>query len=295
MAATVFVSLVDERQEYHRLQAGEARASGTRAGLLVEVQFAENNPVVQIHQSFARIHAPEAERPAAIVIHTITGEGLERVARNAVAAGIGWVVLNRRVGYLEELRRQRQDLPIASVTPDHLEIGRIHGRQVRALAPDGGLVLYVQGPADTSAAQDRLLGTRAVLGVRYEWKVLNADWTGAGGEKAVAGWLRLGSAGNRRPAVIVAQNDAMAIGARRATCAHSPEWSDVPVLGCDALPEDGQRRVASGELSASVVLPATAGRAVELVAGWLRSRQPLPAESVLSPCSFPPESALRRR
>ena len=277
------------------MQAVDARAAAKRAGLEVEIVFAENNAVLQIHQVFARVHAPEGERPAAIAAHSVTGEGLERVARNATRAGIGWIILNRRVAYLEPLRREHPDLLITAVTPDQREIGHIQGRQARALAPRGGLLLYVQGAADTSAAQDRLSGIQETLeGTAFEWKLVNGDWTEASGEKAVAAWLRLKSAEGQRPVLLVAQNDAMALGARRALVAASPEWARVPVVGCDGLPESGQQRVRAGEMAATVVMPATAGAAIDLVNRSLRGERP-PAEIVLAPRGFPPETALRPR
>ena len=296
MTVQILVSLLDKAQEYHRLQAAVAKAAGTRAGLSVETVFAENNPVVQIHQLFKAIHAPESERPAALVVHPVTGEGLERVARNALKAGLGWIVLNRRVPYVAALRAERPDLAVASVTPDQGEVGRIHAKQMQALAPGGGLVLYVQGPADTSAAQDRLRAAQdALTGVRFEWKVVNGDWTEASGERAVAGWLRLKTAEGQRPALIVAQSDAMAKGARRAALSHSPDWKGIPVIGCDGLPEGGQKLVTAGELAATVVIPASAGPAVDMVARWMQDRKAPPAEVVLAPSPFPADGPRRPR
>ncbi len=138
MAAKVVVALLSERQEFQLMQAADARECAARAGLEIEVLFAEDNAIQQIHQLFERIHAPEAERPAAIVVESVTGEGLERVARNAVKAGIGWVLVNGKVTYLDALRKERSDLPIASVSVDNEEAGRIQGRQLRALLPEGG-------------------------------------------------------------------------------------------------------------------------------------------------------------
>jgi ribose transport system substrate-binding protein len=288
MAVLIVLSLQDEAQEYHRMQAAAAKAVAARAGVAVESVFAENNALVQIHQLFKYVHAPEGERPAALVVHSITGEGFERVARNAVKAGIGWIVLNRRVPYVHELRSQRPDLPIAAVTPDQVEIGRIHARQMKALCPAGGLVLYVQGPADTSAAQDRLRAAQeALAGAPFQWKVVNGDWTEGSAERAVAGWLRLKSAEGQRPVVIVAQNDAMAKGARRAALAHHPDWKRIPMLGCDGLPEGGQQMVSAGELAATVVMPPSAGPATELLTRWLADRKQPPAEVVLSPSPYP--------
>jgi hypothetical protein len=38
-------------------------------------------------------------------------------------------------------------------------------------------------------------------------------------------------------------------------------------------------------------MPATAGAAVDLVAGWLRDRTPLPPEVVLQPHAFPDDAS----
>jgi len=291
----VVVSLITQDQEFQLLQAADARESARRLGLEAEVLFADNNAVLQIQQLFRCVHADEAERPAAIVTETVTGEGLERVARNAVQAGIAWILLNRRVAYMDALRRERPGLAIAMVGTDQEEVGRIQARQFKALLPHGGAVLYLQGPPDTSVAQERLRGAEEGLrGAGIELRVVNGDWTEASGEKAVAAWLRLKSAEGQRPVLLVAQNDAMALGARRALVAASPEWARVPVVGCDGLPESGQQRVRAGEMAATVVMPATAGAAIDLVNRSLRGERP-PAEIVLAPRGFPPETALRPR
>lgn len=291
----VVVGLLSDQQEFQLMQAADARAAAARTGLEAEVLFADNNAVLQIQQLFRFVHAPEAERPAAIVVETVTGEGLERVARNAVKAGIGWVLLNRAVTYLEALRREAPALALANVTLDQDEIGRIQGRQLRVLLPKGGAVLYLQGPADTSAARGRLQGAQEALkGTAIELRVLNGDWTEESGEKAVATWLRLKTSEGFRPGVVCSQNDAMAMGARRAIRAHRREWSQLAVTGCDGLPEGGQKLVRTGELTATVVTPTTAGPAVSLVARVLEGERP-PAELLLSAHSLPSESELARR
>ena len=290
----VVVGLLNEAQEFQKMQAADARAAAARAGLEAEIVFAESNAVLQIQQLFRFVHAPEGERPAAIVVETVTGEGLERVARNAVRSGIGWMLVNGYVRYIDGLRQERPDLPIGNVALDNAEVGRIQGRQVRALAPGGGPVLCVQGPADTSAASERLAGLKEVLGSAYEVKVLNGDWTEQSGDKAVGAWLRLKTSEGLRPCVVVAQNDAMAVGARRAIRAQRREWSEVPVTGCDGLPEGGQRLVRAGELAATVTTPTTAGHAVALVGRALVGER-IAAEVRLAPRSFPPEDELGRK
>lgn len=292
MAPRVVVGLISDQQEFQLIQAADARESAARSGLAVDVMFADKNAVLQIHQLFAEIHKPEGERPVAIVVETVTGEGLERVARNAVRAGVGWVLISGNGDYLEPLRRERPDLPIANVTVDQVEAGRIQGRQLRTLLPRGGSVLYVQGPVDTSAAAGRLRGVEETIrGADIELKLIAADWTEAGAEKALTTWLRLKTNEGFLPAAIAAQNDSMAVGLRRAVATSRRDWSSLPFLGCDGLPEGGQRLVARGDLAATIVTPSPTGPAVTLVARAMAGERP-PAEVRLAPRSHPPEENL---
>jgi ABC-type sugar transport system substrate-binding protein len=293
----VVVGLLDAAQEFQQLQAQDAREAAKRLKLELDVCFAEGHAVVQIQQLFKHIHVPPAERPAAIVVEPVTGEGLERVARNAVKAGIGWILVNAEVAYLDELRAAHEELPIAIVGTDQREAGRIQGRQARALAPAGGRLLCVQGPADAAASALRLDGLKQALGEGFELHGVNGDWTEAGGERAVASWLRLKTAEAFRPDVVVCQNDAMATGARKALRENRMEWGTLPFLGCDGLPEGGQKQVAEGMLAGTVVTLPNTGPALELLARWLQAKQALPREVLLAPRSHPPEDRIgpRRR
>ena len=289
------MALLSQHQEYQVLQAQDAIAAARRNGLEIEVVYADMNPLEQIHQLFRFIHAPAEERPAAIVVETVVGEGLERVARNAVKAGIGWVLLNRKVPYLKQLREHHPDVVLAAVGTDQLEVGRIQGRQFRTLLPSGGTVLYIQGPADTSTAQERLQGAQeTIAGTKIELRVLSGQWTEASGEKAVRGWLRLKTSEGVRPDLVGSQNDAMAIGARQAIESLARDRGDIPFTGCDGLPDGGQRLVREGKLAATVVTPSNAGPALDLVAKALRGER-VPADVTLKPVSFPDETRLGRR
>ncbi len=281
------------------MQAEDARATASRSGFDVEVVFAENSAILQIQQLYKVIHAPAEQRPEAIVVETVVGEGLERVARAAARAGVGWVLVNRKVSYLAALRAEYPSLPIAAVSTDQEEIGRIQARQFLALVPSGrGLVLYVQGPPDTSAAQDRLRGAESGLAATsMELKVIDGLWTESSGQDAVGRWLRLKSSEGLLPAIVGCQNDAMAVGARYAlaSMADRPELARVPLTGSDGLRDGGQRLVAAGTLAATVITPSNTGPAVDLVANALRTKLAPPAEVLLRPSSFPPEADLARR
>ena len=288
MADRLVVSLTTANQEYQAQQGDDAREAGRRHGVEIEVLFAEDNPVKQIQQLFRFVHAPEAERPAALLVHTRVPDGLERVARNAARAGLGWILLNRTGSYVNGLRDEHPRLAVGAVTTDHVEIGRIHARQLSRLRPDGSSVLYVQGPAETPAARLRLEGFEETARERsYDLKLVNGEWTAASAEKAVAGWLRLKTSDLFRPSVVVSQNDLMARGARAALERLRPEWARVPFLGCDGLPKGGRREVDEGRLAATVAIPSCAGPAVDLAVTWMRSGAVPPAQTVLAPAPYP--------
>jgi ABC-type sugar transport system substrate-binding protein len=212
MAGRVVISLVSEQQEYQALQATDATSTAGRLGVEVEVLFAEDNAVLQIQQLFHYLHAPEAERPSALIVHTRAPDGLERVARNAAQAGVGWVLLGRAAPYIETLRREHPRALMAAVSADHAEVGRLHGRQLVERLPGGGQVLYVQGPLDAPAARLRLEGLElAISGRGYELKVINGEWTAESGEKASR--VAASEAAERFHPAIVCQNDSMARGA----------------------------------------------------------------------------------
>jgi ABC-type sugar transport system substrate-binding protein len=130
---------------------------------------------------------------------------------------------------------------------------------------------------------------------KLELKVLNGDWTQESARKAVTGWLRLKSSENFRAQLIVGQNDSMAVGARQALAELRHTGArDLPATGCDGLPEGGQKLVAQGVLSATVITPTTTGPAIEMLARHLAGT-PAPAERILAPKSFPAEDELARR
>jgi ABC-type sugar transport system substrate-binding protein len=293
MKRRILVALLADDQEFQRLQAADAREAAARNNVEAEIIFADHNPVLQIQQLFKAIHASPEERPGAVVVETVTGEGLERVARNAVKAGVGWILINRRVAYLEDLIAQNPSVPLSSVGADQLEIGRIQGRQFRALLPQGGNLLYIEGPPDTSAARERLAGMKAaVAGSQINVTVATGMWTEESGERALASFLRLKTWQSFQPDVVGCQNDSMAIGAQRALRAFSASLGRVPVTGCDGLQNGGQRLVDVKQLAATVITRSNTGPAIDLLGQFLKTGLPLPPQVVLPATSYPSEAKL---
>jgi ribose transport system substrate-binding protein len=209
-----------------------------------------------------------------------------------VAAGIGWVVLNREVDYIKQLR-QTAKVPVFGVTSDHFEIGRIQAQQLAALLPKGGTVLHIQGPPDTDAARLRAEGTQETKPAAIQIKAIRGSWTEASAFKAITSWLRLSTSQQNHIDVIAAQNDAMAVGAKKALQEFAAEgtardrWLTIPLLGCDGVPKTGQAWVRSGILAATVIAPPLAGQAVEMLSYALQTQVTQPELTLVAPRSFP--------
>ena len=293
MERKILVSLLTSEQEFQQMQAADARATAARLGLDVEVVFAENNAIQQIQQLYKHIHAPEAERPSAILIESVSRDGMERLARNALKAGITWVAQQWNMPYLDRLRAEDPVAPVHSVSVDEEEIGRIQAQQFRVLRPRGGTALFLQGPLGSDTAVGRLQGLeQGLVGSGIVLKpVLNGDWTEESASRAVTSWLRLKTMENVEIDIVGSQNDSMAAGARQAIEQLRREWARLPFTGCDGLPGGGRQMVAEGQLAATVIKPTTTGPAIELVARRLKGES-VPPDLILHAESHPPLARL---
>jgi ABC-type sugar transport system substrate-binding protein len=295
---TIGVFLLARENEYQRLQEAAARETGHRLGVPLDVYFSDD-AYVQTKQIYDFVHAHPAG--SALIVESVVDETLAPVARHAALAGMGWYLLHRIVAYMDQLRREFPALPIGTVTSDQRQIGRLQGQHFAALLGSEGLVLYVQGPAGSTIAVDRLVGMRdAISSTALKHQLVRGDWSEQSGEAAVAKWLE------ERPArsqlkLVGCQNDAMAVGALRALARAAiayklPELSSLPVTGVDGNPEYGIALVNRQRLAATVVMPPAAGKAVELIhEAWTTPGFVPPPIRQLPVRSYPELSALAQR
>jgi ABC-type sugar transport system substrate-binding protein len=296
---TLAIFLPDESNEYQQKVKEDALEAARKAGLKLDVFFAGDKVTTQIRQIYECLHSSAQKRPVAIL--TIPGRvnALNRLAREVLQNGIGLVCMNRRMDNFQTLREEFPGLPVSFVSPDQIEIGRIQGRQFRELLPSRHQILYVQGDATSSPAKDRLAGMReAIRGSRIEEaSVLDGNWTARDAERVVGAWLRIVMSGTLGIDLVGCQNDAMAVGARKALISVAeylkrPDLARVPITGCDGVPNFGQKLVKEGHLAATVVMPSTGGAAVQLIARALNSSVRPPAEVFLPASSYPAEGSI---
>jgi ribose transport system substrate-binding protein len=287
----VVLSLTTRDNDYQAEQAAAAQEMARRLNLDLEILYAENDAILQSQQLLNIIQSNSAAHPDGIVFEPVGGTAMPQVARAGAAAGIAWVVMNREVDYVTDLRRNYK-VPVFSISSDHEEIGRIQGRQIAALLPKGGSVLLLQGPAENLAAKQRTSGMYETKPVEVHVKVMKGNWTGANAEKLVSSWLKLSTSQASGVDVIAAQNDAMVMGARRAfeeiaDQSQREQWLSRPHLGIDGATKTGQAWVQRGLLTGTIVVPTNAGRAIDMLAHALHTGNIPPEKTLTTPKSYP--------
>ena len=293
----VLVSLTTNDNDYQLEQAYAAEQAARNFGADLHILYADNDAINQSTQILKAIQAAPDERPDGIIFEPVGGTSLPQVARAAVNAGIGWAVLNREANYISELRRTNK-APIFCVSSDHVEIGRIQGRQCAALLPAGGTVLYIQGPSENSAAKERTAGMQEAKPANIHLIMLKGQWTEESSQRAVRSWLKLSTSQKARVDLVAAQDDSMAIGARKAfqeilSETERERWLSLPFLGCDGLPKTGQAWVRTGLLAATVYIPPNTGQAIEMLVDALQNGKSQPERALTEAVSIPPIQKLR--
>jgi ribose transport system substrate-binding protein len=286
----VFISLVTKDNDYQQEQAAAAADAARRLDAETQIVYASNDAVKQSQQLLDVIQN-RAQHPDAILVMPV-GTGMPLVAAAAVTAGIGWGVINREVDYVDKLRGNSRT-PVFAVATDQEEVGRIQGRQFGVLLKNEGAILYIEGPSTSEVVRVREAGMLSTKPSNVNPKMLKGDWTEAGAYRAVKSWLALSTSQHLHIRAIGCQNDAMAMGARRAF-EEVPEnqarkdWLNLPFTGCDGLPKTGQEWVRRGLLAATIVVPPTMGLALEIMIKAIRTGVQPPLRTFNKPTPYPP-------
>ncbi len=294
-----FVVSLPNENSYQREQAARAKETARQLGADVQVVHADNDAVKQSQQILDVIQSRSNPLPDAILFEPLTSTGLVRAAEAAVAASIGWVILNADVDYMERLRGQTK-VPVFAVTRDHTEIGRIQGLQFAALLPAGGTAMYVQGPANSSAAMQRTIGLESTKPANIKLKMLRSQWNEADAHKTVSAWLRLSTSRAEGVDLIGSQYDGIAMGARKAfeelaDMQERDQWLRLPFTGVDGLPTEGQAWVNQGVLAATVVAPTTTQIGIQMLVRALENGTQPPERTLIELKSYPSLDELSKK
>ena len=284
---------------YLRAQAAAAQASADRLGVELEVLSAEMDPVAQGQQLLSLVHSRTSRRLDGILVEPVSAAGLPRVAEAAVAAGVAWVVSNAQVDYVQTLRRNTK-VPVFQVSQDHLEVGRIQGKQIGTILPQGGCVLYLRGPAMSWWATKRFEGLENTRPKNVEVKSLRAvGSTSENAYNAVCSWLSLSKPRSEGTQLIVSQNIDFILGASKAFETYTSENERIKWLALPRAAVGVANRVRplvdQGDLRAAVMTSLTMDRAVEMLVRAMTDGLHPPEHTFVEAHSYPSLDELAKR
>jgi ABC-type sugar transport system substrate-binding protein len=274
---------------YLREQVTAAKATAARLGIDLQIINAEKDAVLQSQQLLHFVQGSAESRPDAILFEPVNATGLPKVAEAAVAAGIAWIVNNAKVDYLAALRRTAK-APVFLVSQDHVEVGRIQGRQIAALLPSGGSVLYLRGPSTNSLASMRSAGIDGTKPKNVEVKNLKIQWTADNACQAISSWLSLPTTKPESTKLIVSQNADFILGARKAFEATAEpqrsKWLAIPCLGVGVVNQI-KPLVDARTLRAAVFTSLTMDKSLEMLVRALRDGSQPPEQTFVEAQSYP--------
>jgi len=282
---------------YLREQEVAAKATADRLGVELQVVNAEMDSLFQSQHLLGFVQS-KTEQPDGILVEPVSETGLPSVAEAAVAAGIGWVVSNAQVEYLGALRKNAK-VPVFLVSQDHVEVGRIQGRQIGAILPEGGSVLYLRGPAMNSLASRRFEGIESAKPKNVEVKSVKAQATAESSYNAMCSWLSFATMRPEGTQMIVSQNADFIFGAEKAfeTNTVEPErtkWLALPCAGA-GIPGQIKPLVDQGVLRAAVLTPLTMDMALEMLVQAMKEGSQPQEKTFVEAHSYPNLDELAKR
>ena len=284
---------------YLRAQTAAAHEVAERLSVNLQVVSADMDAVAQGQKLLEFVQSRSEPRLDAILLEPVNATGLPRVAEAAVAAGIGWVVSNAQVDYLGSLR-SKGTVPVFLVSQDHVEVGRMQGRQLAVLLPEGGSVLYLRGPATSSLASRRFEGLDSTRPKNIELKTLKVQGSTADDAfKTVCSWLSLSTVRPENTQLIVAQNADFIFGARKAFEANTaePHRAKWLALACAGVGVASQIKslVDQGVLCAAVLTSLTMDKAMEMLVKAMSDGSQPPEQNYVRAESYPSLEELAKR
>jgi inositol transport system substrate-binding protein len=172
----------------------------------------------------ADLEAATAQGISGLVISPNDVAALAPAIQAVIDAKIPVVTVDRNVTDVETL---------AHVGADNVEGGRLQGRYLIEILPDGGDIYELQGQPGATPAIDRHGGLDEVLSGQDKINVAVSQTAEFARDKAVS-VFESALAGNPEPKAVVCANDDMAFGVSEVAQA---QGLSIPIIGFDALPE----------------------------------------------------------
>jgi ribose transport system substrate-binding protein len=285
----IVVSLPNDNAYQHE-QKAVARSTAQRLGLDLQVVQADDDSAAQSKQLGKIIESPAEARPNAFLVEPLSVSGLRRVAEAAVAKGIAWVMSNSEVDYIKQLRKS-PSVPVFTVTQGQREIGQLQGKQLAALLPKGGSVLYVEGPSMSSVAVQRREGMESAKPRNIRITTIHSDWNEESAYQSTSTRLQLASSREESFDLVATQSHELALGARKAfRNINNPEqrekWLGLRFIG-SGISGQVKPLVDGGILTAAVITSVTMELALRILVRAIETKVQPAERSVVEALSYP--------
>ena len=99
------ISLITKDNDYQREQGASAETEARSLGVQVQVIYANSDAVTQSQQLLDVLLSPRRTEFKGIIMEPAGGTSMTQIARAAMQAGVGWVILNHEVEQVDELRK----------------------------------------------------------------------------------------------------------------------------------------------------------------------------------------------
>jgi ABC-type sugar transport system substrate-binding protein len=285
----VVVSLPNDNA-YQHAQGALAKSVAENLGIDLQVMRANDDSITQSQQLLEIIQSRSADKPDGFFVEPVTGTGLPRVAEAAVAAGIAWVISNSDVEYLHKLRKSPR-VPVFTVTQGQQDIGRLQGKQIGALLPQGGSILYIEGPSMSSVAVKRREGMESAKPRNVQITSLRSKWSEESAYQSVGAWLRLATSRAEKFELVAGQTHELALGAKKALQSSANEeqkkrWMELPCIGIGIASQ--VRPLVDGRvLRAAVVTSLTVEVGLRMLVRAIETQVQPPERTVVETSSLP--------
>jgi ribose transport system substrate-binding protein len=285
----VVVSLPNDNAYLHE-QAVAAKREGERLGFELRVLHANDDSVTQSQQLLEIIQSRTEPRPRAFLVEPVVHTGLRKVAEVAVGAGMAWVVNNANVDYLPKLRNNPK-IPVFGISQNHNEIGQLQGKQMAALLPKGGSVLYIQGPSSSTVAMQRTEGMERIRPNNIQITTLRSKWGEEGAFQSTCAWLKLATSRPERYHLVAGHSLEFVRGARRAfqtvgDAETQKKWQGLPFIGM-GIAGQVKALVDGRSLTAAVITSLTMDQAMGMLHQALETQTQPPENTFVEAASYP--------
>jgi ribose transport system substrate-binding protein len=285
----IVVSLPNDNSYQHEQRAA-AKSAAQRLGLDLQVIQAADDSTTQNQQLLKIIESSADTLPNAFIVEPLSATGLRRVAEAAVSKGIAWVMSNSEVDYIKQLRKS-PGVPVFTVTQGQREIGLLQGKQLAALLPQGGSVLYAEGPSMSSVAVQRREGMETTKPRNMRITTIHSNWNEESAYQSAATRLGLAVSRGENFDLVAGQSHELALGARKAfrginNQEQREKWLGLPFIG-SGIAGQVKPLVDGGVLAAAVITSVTMELALKLLMRAFETRVQPAERSVVDALSYP--------